>query len=62
MRQPSSDSRYIVSWVNGYQTSVPHLAKFKGLSQLLRLETILHSEEAKPDLAVQSLKLARSGG
>jgi len=51
-----TNSRYIMSWGNGYQTLVPHLTKIKGLAQLLRLEAILHAEEARPDLAVQSLE------
>jgi hypothetical protein len=49
-------SRYVMSWSNGYQTLVPHLPKTKGLAQLLRLQTIFHSEDGKPDLAVQSLQ------
>jgi hypothetical protein len=48
-------SRYPVDYSRGPETLLPHLAKIKSLSQLLKAEAILNSEEGRPDLAVKSV-------
>ena len=57
-------SRYPVDYSRGPDALLPHLAKIKSLSQLLKAEAMIYSEEGRPDLAVKSVldgvALARS--
>jgi hypothetical protein len=56
--------RFPVDYSRGPAALLPHLAKVKSLSTLLRVEAALRSEEGQPDLAVksvlESVALARS--
>ncbi|MCI0539941.1 MAG: hypothetical protein L0Z50_32450, partial [Verrucomicrobiales bacterium] len=47
-------SRYPMDLRQGFSTLVPHLARVKGLAQLLKLEAIYYSDQPKADLAVRS--------
>jgi len=47
-------SRYPMDLRQGFSTLLPHLARLKGLTQLLKLEGISYSDQHKADLAVRS--------
>jgi hypothetical protein len=57
-------SRFPVDYTRGPNALLPHLAKVKSLTQLLRAEVVLASEEGQPERAVRavldSVALARS--
>jgi hypothetical protein len=57
-------SRYPVDYQRGPDALLPHLAKVKSLTQLLKIQCTLQSEEGRPDLAVPAIldavALARS--
>src|SRR4029079_10812313 len=48
-------SRFPVDYSRGINTALPHLAKMKTLTQLLRADVLIASEEGQPDQAVRSV-------
>jgi hypothetical protein len=49
------ESRYPIDYSLGFNMRLPHLPKAKSLSQLLRAEALMHSEEGRTQAAVQSV-------
>jgi hypothetical protein len=48
-------SRFPLDYTKGPAMLLPHLAKMKSLTLLLRVEAAVYSEEGRPDLAVKSV-------
>ncbi|HLP77519.1 MAG TPA: hypothetical protein VK327_11445, partial [Candidatus Paceibacterota bacterium] len=51
-----SKCRYPIDLTFGFQTELPHLAKIKETSELLKLEAIANASKGRADLAVQSIQ------